>query len=233
MKILTVLIVMALNLAFAEDPGTISEDHSNINNDQAFQNNAQKSSKLKIVKVEPTVLFKNEQDGLLQAVDMTVNNPGQAVDGKLKVRFRSLKEVSLDIGTIKPGEDKYRFFVPDVSVIKSVEFVLLTGNTTQDRLSMTWTPRKHWEICMIPISHHDLGYTNTIERVLQQYCGIYHNVIQFCEETENYPDEAKFRYSVEESWSLQYFIENSDKETLAKLSKYMKEGRIEVHGFIR
>ena len=72
---------------------------------------------------------------------------------------------------------------------------------------MSWTPRKHWEICMIPISHHDLGYTATIEHVMRNYRETYNDVIQFCEETENYPDEAKFRYSVEESWSLQHFIE--------------------------
>ena len=228
MKILTVLIVMALNLAFAEDPGTISKDPSNLKNDQTFQSEAQKGSMLKIVKVEPTVLFRNEPDGLMQAVDITINNPGQAVDGKLKVRFRSLKEISSDIGTIKPGEDKYRFFVPDISVVKPVEFVLLTGNTTQDRLSMTWTPRKHWEICMIPIAHHDLGYTAPVAHVIRTYHETYNDAIKFCEETENYPDEAKFRYSVEESWSLQDFIENSNKETLDKLAKYIKEGRIEV-----
>ena len=60
------------------------------------------------------------------------------------------------------------------------------------------------------------------------YRETYSDVIKFCEETENYPDEAKFRYSVEESWSLQDFIENSDKETRDKLAKYIKEGRIEV-----
>ena len=81
---------------------------------------------------------------------------------------------------------------------------------------------------MIPISHHDIGYTATIEHVLRNYRETYSDVIKFCEETENYPEEAKFRYSVEESWSLQHFIERSDKETRDKLAKYIKEGRIEV-----
>ena len=81
---------------------------------------------------------------------------------------------------------------------------------------------------MIPMSHHDLGYTNPIEYVMRKYREKYHDVIQFCEETENYPDAAKYRYSVEGSWSIQDFIERSDKETREKLAKYMKEGRIEV-----
>ena len=93
MKFLAVLIVMVLNLAFAEDSGIISKDYSSLNEGKSLQSNVQKSSMLKIVKVEPTVLFRKEQNGLMQAVDITINNPGQAVEGKLKVRFRSLKEI--------------------------------------------------------------------------------------------------------------------------------------------
>ena len=228
MKFLVGLIVTALNLAFAAGSGIISKDALILEKDRTLQSNDHKSPILKILKVEPTVLFRTEQNGLMQAVDMVINNKGQEVVGLLKVRFRSLKELSVDIGTIKAGEGKYRFFVPDVSVTQPVEFVLQTSDKIQDRLSLSWTPRKHWEICIVPISHHDLGYTAPIEHVMRTYRETYNDVIKFCEETENYPDEAKFRYSVEESWSLQDFIENSDKETRNKLAKYIKEGRIEV-----
>ena len=218
MKLLRVTIVMVAVMAVS---GMSSSD--------AVKNTEEsKSSLLKIEEIEPTVLFKKGQDGLEQAVDITIANKGQAVDGQLKVKFLSLKELSVDIGMIKNGEGKYRFFVPDVRDIKPVEFVLLTANKIQDRKEMSWTPRKHWEICMIPMSHHDLGYTNSIEHVFRQYDETYRQVIQFCEETEDYPEEAKFRYSIEQSWSFQDFIERSDKETREKLAKYMKEGRIEV-----
>jgi alpha-mannosidase len=228
MKFLSILIVMMLNLPFTENPGVISEDYSCLKNDWALQNNLQKGSILKIVKVEPTVLFRNGQNGLMQAVDIIINNSGPEAEGQLKVRFRSLKDLSLDIGTIKTGEGRYMVFVPEVTIVKPVEYLLLTADKMQDRLSTSWTPRKHWEISMIPISHHDVGYTATVEHVMRTYCETYSDVIKFCEETENYPDEAKFRYSVEESWSLQHFIERSDKETRDKLAKYIREGRIEV-----
>jgi hypothetical protein len=229
MKFLSILIVMVLNLAFPGDPVANSKDLSDIKNDKTLQINAQKGLMLKIIEVEPTVLFRKEKDGLMQAVDITIENSGQEVDARLQVKFRTHDELSIDLGTIKSGEENYRFFVPEVSGTIPVEFALVLGGKIQDRLSMTWTTRKHWEICLTPISHHDLGYTNTIERVLQQYCGIYADVLRFCDETANYPDEAKFRYNVEESWSLQYFIEKSDRATCDKLARYMKEGRIEVH----
>jgi len=228
MKLLITLITIVLHLTFAEGLNSVSKDFSNPENDLALQINPQKSSILKILKIEPTVLFRNGQNGLTQAVDVTINNPGQAVEGQMKVRFRSLTELAVDIGTIKTGEGKFRIFVPDVSGVKPVDFILLTSNKIQDRLTMNWTPRKHWEVCLIPISHHDLGYTAPIEHVMRTYRETYNDVIKFCEQTEDYPEEAKFRYSVEESWSLQDFIENSEKETLDQLGKYIKEGRIEV-----
>ena len=229
MRYIFVLFMLMFNLAFAKDyKDIISKDISKRKNDGSLQSNSQKSPLLKIIKIEPTVLFRKDQDGLKQAVDITIENNGQAVDARLKINFRSLKEVDVDLGTIKAGDGKNRFFVPDVSDKKHVEFILLASNRIQDRTTMVWVPRKHWEICMIPISHHDLGYTNPIELVMRKYNKTYNDVIKFCEKTESYPDEAKFRYSIEESWSLQNFIERSDTSTLKKLAKYIKEGRIEV-----
>jgi alpha-mannosidase len=231
MKYLTVSIALVLNLAFIEDPGVISKDYSGLEDHQALNRDVQTSSSLKIVKVEPTVLFRKEQNSLVQAVDITIDNQGQAVDAKLQVKFGSRDELSIDPGTIKTGKESYRFFVPEVTLTTPVEYALVLGEKVQDRLTASWTPRKHWEICMIPIAHHDLGYTNPIELVFRQYRNTYNDVIRFCEETQNYPEEAKFRYSVEESWSLQDFIEHSDNATRNKLAQYIKEGRIEVQAF--
>jgi len=181
---------------------------------------------LKIVKIDPTVFFE-EKNGLMQAVDVTVENTGQTVEAQLNAKACS-QELNVNMGKIEQGTGTYRLYAPDIRETISVEFTLKVNDKVQDRLTMNWTPRKHWEIYMIPISHHDLGYTNTIERVLRQYCEIYEDVLRFCEETEDYPNEAKFRYMVEGSWSLQHFIQKSDKATREKLAKYIKEGRIEL-----
>ena len=182
---------------------------------------------LKITKVDPTVLYTKENNELMQAIDITIDNIGEAIETVLNIKFYS-RELNIYLGNINKGIGTYRFHIPDIRETIPVEFTLKANDETQDRLIMNWTPRKHWEIYMIPISHHDLGYTDTIERVLRKYREIYEDVLQFCEETESYPDEAKFRYMVEGSWSLQHFIERSDKETCEKLAKYIKEGRIEV-----
>ena len=105
MKFQAIFIVMMLNLSFTEDPGVILKDYSSIKNEKTIQNNVRKVSMLKIVKVEPTVLFRNDQNGLMQAVDIIINNSGQTADVRLQVRFRSHDELSIDLGTVNAGED--------------------------------------------------------------------------------------------------------------------------------
>jgi hypothetical protein len=80
----------------------------------------------------------------------------------------------------------------------------------------------------VPITHHDLGYTDTIENVLNLYGGFYDDVLRFCEETKDWPEESKYRYTLEGTWSIQHFIENRPKEVIDKVGKYIKEGRIEI-----
>ncbi len=184
---------------------------------------------LSIDSIEPTVFFINDSDGYLQLVNVTINNQSDLKKAILEIKLNNLKQFLVD--KLEQGKAKYSFFVPDIREKLKAEFILKTDEKIFDKKIIDWQPRKHWEIYMVPIAHHDLGYTDTIEGVLRKYCMIYEDVLRFCEETEDYPEEAKFRYMVEESWSIQHFINVSSKETREKLAKYIKQGRIEIPAF--
>ena len=185
------------------------------------------SSDLRIKTIEPTVFFVEEKNELLQAVDIVIENTRETVEAGVDAKFGS-KERPTDIGKVEQGEGTHRVYVPDVREPMPVEFILKANGKEQDRREVNWEPRKHWQVYMIPIAHHDFGYTHTIEKVLYRYDSIYDDVLRFCEETEDWPFESQFRYMVEESWSIKHFIENRPQEVLEKLAKYMQEGRIEV-----
>ena len=70
------------------------------------------------------------------------------------------------------------------------------------------------------------------ENILITYDGYYDDILRFCEETEDFPEESKYRYTAEQAWSIIHFIENRPKEIVEKLAKYIKEGRIETHAFL-
>ena len=186
-----------------------------------------KDNALSIKTIKPTVFFIKEKEGLLQAVDISIKNPGKSLKASLEVKIGSQGRCT-DIGIVKRGEEKYRVYVPDVRESASAEFTLLANGKVQDRKKITWTPQKHWQVYLVHYAHHDLGYTDLPTNVLHEYDDFYDDVLRFCEETDDWPDESKFRYVIEQSWSVRHFIENRPQETVDKLIKYIREGRIEV-----
>lgn len=188
---------------------------------------------ISINKIEPTLFFIEEKSPLwevgeiLQAVDISIENTEGTVEANMEVKFDST-ERHIVLGRVEKGEDVHRVYVPDVREPARAEFTLKADGKVQDRRKMDWKPRKHWKIYMLPIAHHDFGYTQTIEEVLLRYDGFYDDILRFCEETDDWPFESKFRYMVEEAWSIQHFIENRPEEVVQKLAKYVREGRIEI-----
>lgn len=181
---------------------------------------------LKIKGIKPTPFFVESGEGLLQGVEISVENSGGPVHATVVAYVGSLRSHS-EI-TVEPGEERYRIYVPDVRESTGAEFILKADKKVYDRRKMSWTPKKHWKVYMIPIAHHDFGYTDTIENVLRRYEEFYEDILRFCEETEDWPFESKFRYMIEGAWSIQHFIENRSEEVVRKLVRYLKEGRIEI-----
>lgn len=184
-------------------------------------------SQIRIKSVEPSVFFVKKDNSLQQVVDVQVENKSQPTEVSLDVTLGSRKWSTV-LGQAKKGETVFQTHVPDITEPTPVEFALTVGGKVQDRLKTTWKPGRHWEVCMVPVTHHDLGYTDTLENVLLKYDGFYDNILKFCEETKDWPDESKYRYTIEASWSIQHYIKNRPKETVDKLAKLIKEGRIEV-----
>jgi len=187
----------------------------------------QAGGSLRLISVEPTVLFIREQGSLLQVAEVEVESTSELSEVKVEVKFGS-RQRSTGIGELEKGKATLRVHVPEVIAATEVEFVVRVGKDVADRRKVTWQPQRHWKVYVVPITHHDLGYTDTIENVMNLYDGFYDDVIRFCEETEDWSDESKYRYSIEGTWSLKHFVENRSEEVIAKFAKYVKEGRIEI-----
>jgi len=185
---------------------------------------------LRIESVTPTVLFKQTDAGLQQAVDVCIKNTAKAptVGGELTFHFPGREPVVCSLAEIAPKTHAQRAFVPDVREPCQVEIELTAPRCKPNRTTVSWQPRKHWEIHLVPIAHHDYGYTDTIEDVLLLYKDLYHKVIDYCEATADYPPEAQFHYNCEEAWSLRHFVAHADPAAVDKLATYVAEGRVEI-----
>ena len=194
---------------------------------QAFATAEAAAATLRLVSVEPTMFYVRQNGACQQVVDVTVENDVEAVRCGLQIKFGAA-ETFAELGQLKKGRSTVQAYIPDVRQQTPVEFVLCVGEKALDRRTVTWQPGRHWEIYFVPITHHDLGYTDTLENVLRKYEGFYDDILSFCEETDDWPIESRYRYSVEATWSVQHFLENRPQEVRQKLGKYVQEGRIEI-----
>jgi hypothetical protein len=203
---------------------------TNVNRIQTEESIDGNTSAIHFLNIKPTVLFVKEQSNLLQLVEITIMNTARTTELQLDIRIGTWEQ-SKSLGKVGKGESNFDIYVPDINKPTPAEFFLKTNNTIWDHHKMEWQPQRHWEVFMVPISHHDLGYTDAIENILLKHDGFYDDILRFCEETRDFPEESKYRYTAEVAWSIKHFIENRPKEVVEKLKKYIKERRIEVHAF--
>jgi len=182
---------------------------------------------LKLTKIEPTVFFVQEKDELKQLVEFTVLNESKAIDASLEVQAES-KVYIASVGKVDTGTGIYKVAIPDIQQPLNVKFKLYAAGELQDEASVTWKPQRHWLVYVIQRAHHDPAYTDLISNVLEEYNGFYDQILRFCDETSDWPEESKFRFQVETSWSVLNYIKSRPKEVVDKLVSLMGDGRIEV-----
>ncbi len=183
---------------------------------------------IRIASVDPTVLFPRTATGHEQMVNVTLDNDGDVVSSAtLTFAFPGLEPITQTISDIAPGQSVHAARVPDVRECVDVVVTLSAGGE-EHTVTHAWAPRKHWHVHFVPISHHDYGYSGTLEETLAFYDQVYFDVLKFCRETEDWDDTARFRYTCEAAWSLHHFVERADEATIAELARYVQQGRVEI-----
>ncbi len=182
---------------------------------------------LRIASIDPTVLFPRTPDGHEQLVNVTLNADAAIAEATLTFALPSLETRICTLTDIPAGESIHAVLLPDVRECVDLAVTLAAGDAA-DTVTHAWTPRKHWRTHFVPISHHDYGYSGTLEETLAFYDQVYRDVLTFCRATEDWDDDAQFRYTCEAAWSLHHFVEQANDETIAELARYVQQGRVEI-----
>ena len=182
---------------------------------------------MRILHIEPTVFFVSDEEALRQQVRVTVSNSGDAVAATMTVRSAGINE-SLMLERVESGETVHEIYLPDLRSPAELIFALHVADRMQDQRSVGWTPQKHWEIHMVHFSHHDLGYSDMPTELRVEHAGFMDDVLEFCEETADWPEESRFRYLVEEAWSVLPFVENRPRELAERMAHFVRRGQIEI-----
>ncbi|MCX5638297.1 MAG: hypothetical protein NTX52_11490, partial [Planctomycetota bacterium] len=130
---------------------------------------------LRFISIEPTVFLIKDKSSLLQVVNVTIDNTAKPVEAMLEVILSSKKRI-VTLVKVENGKSTVQVHIPEASEPTPVELTLKADGKVQDNRKMTWQPQRHWKVYIVPITHHDLGYTDTIENVLHSYDGFYDDI---------------------------------------------------------
>ncbi len=97
---------------------------------------------------------------------------------------------------------------------------------------ITISPIRKFTVYMVQHTHTDIGYTRPQTEILPEHLRYIDYALDFCDQTDDYPDESKFRWTCEASWAVREYLKNRPPEQIERLRKRVREGRIELTGMM-
>lgn len=93
---------------------------------------------------------------------------------------------------------------------------------------VTVEPVKPWVIHLVQHTHTDLGYTRPQTEILADHLRYIDFALDYCDQTDHFPDDAKFRWTCEAAWPVQEYLRYRPQAQIDRLRKRIAEGRIEL-----
>ena len=85
------------------------------------------------------------------------------------------------------------------------------------------------EIHILHHTHVDVGYTDLQPIIYEKHVEYIHQALDYCRASDDYPDDARFRWINEFSWPVVRFLQQCP-ERAEELFARLREGRMELCG---
>ena len=79
-------------------------------------------------------------------------------------------------------------------------------------------------------SHTDIGFTDYQDACFRQHAEFVEQALDLIEKTDDYPDQAKYRWTVETTGPFMQYLKNASSSQIERFLKWYKMGRIDVAG---
>lgn len=180
------------------------------------------------IRVVNLPLFRWTEDGnLAQALRVIVQAHSEMGEVIFSV-FEGKTLLDHTTSWISAGRNLLYLFVPEVYEARSVTFEVKNGARKPFRTDVEVRPQRKWLVYLVHHSHLDIGYTDTQSSVLRHHLQYLDSVLDLCSATDNWSDDAKFRWNIEATWPMQHWLRTRPKADRDKLLERIRLGRIEV-----
>ncbi len=131
---------------------------------------------------------------------------------------------------LKYGFNRIETALPEVSQpSEHVISIRFAGKKPVEKKN-TLLPVKKWFVYLVQHTHTDIGYTRPQSEILPEHLRFIDYALDYCDLTDEYPDNAKFRWTCEASWAVDQYLANRPAGQITRLIQRVEEGRIEITG---
>jgi len=131
---------------------------------------------------------------------------------------------------LKKGNNSFLVTLPAVQESRSTNFSSVVNGGKPVKTPFLITPVRKWELFLVQHSHTDIGYTKPQSEILAEHQRYIDYALDYCDQTDNMPDDAKFRWTCESAWVVKEYLKTRPSAQIERLKKRIAEGRIEVTG---
>jgi hypothetical protein len=160
----------------------------------------------------------------LQLVEIAVFYFGNEADAKIYSNGKVI-----DNSKLKFGYNVINLGLPPVFKPTEIELKVVAGDFSVKN-KVILNPVRKWDIKLIQHTHTDIGYTRSQTEILAEHLRYIDYALDYCDATDNYPENAKFRWTCEAAWPVDEYLKCRPASQIERLTKRIKEGRIEVTG---
>lgn len=129
---------------------------------------------------------------------------------------------------IASGRATADLFVPEVTEPVTARLVISDATGEIGESELVVTPQRKWNIYLIHHSHLDIGYTDRQGTVLRGHSGYLDSALELAEATEEWPDDSRFRWTVESALPLRRWLAGRPGSVRERFMRLAREDRIEV-----
>lgn len=166
--------------------------------------------------------------GLEQAIRLqaTTEATGQSLQVTVGAADATLDQISLI-----PNADGAiaHLFVPEVERPTTFQLTATSGDGANGSAAIEIGPQRKWSIYLVHHSHFDYGYTDPQAVVMDHQLQYLDAVLDLVAASDDWPDDAKFRWNVEVTYPLQKWLAARPPAVRTEFFARVKAGRIEIN----
>lgn len=132
-------------------------------------------------------------------------------------------------GSVGSVPQALHLLVPELNVPDQFHLEVTGPALAPLRSEITVRPQRKWTVFLVHHSHLDIGYTDPQASVLQHQLAYLDAVLDHAAATDDWPDDARFRWNVEVTWPLQHWLRVRPKGAREALIERIHQGRIEIN----